>query len=132
MSDTTLQLPSGFQFDYTNLYGEGKVTAVEIESFADRTAAAHRAIRHMRATGEVKAHLSKDGTPEKVLFTQLPYVEDGNLNSPDSIARLKAFGASLQNHVDAVVSFGIGGSNLGNKVLFDVHCGEFWNQQSTE
>ena len=61
MSDTTLQLPSGFQFDYSNLYGEGKVTAVEIESFADRTAAAHRAIRHMRATGEVKAHLSKDG-----------------------------------------------------------------------
>ena len=132
MSDTTLQLPSGFQFDYSNLYGEGKVTAVEIESFADRTAAAHRAIRHMRATGEVKAHLSKDGPPEKVLFTQLPYVEAGNLNSPDSIARLKAFGASLQNRVDAVVSFGIGGSYLGNKVLFDVHCGEFWNQQSSQ
>jgi glucose-6-phosphate isomerase len=132
MSDTTLQLSSGFAFDYENLFGEGKVTAAEVQALAARTAAAHQAVVHMRATGEVKAHLSKDGTPEKVLFTQLPYVEPGHLNSPDSIARLKAFGASLRNKVDAVVSFGIGGSYLGNKVLFDVHCGEFWNQQSPE
>jgi len=132
MSDTTLQLSSGFAFDYENLYGEGKVTAAEVAALADRTAAAHQAIAHMRLTGEVKAHLSKDGTPEKVLFTQLPYVEPGHLNSPDSIARLKEFGASLKNKVDAVVSFGIGGSYLGNKVLFDVHCGEFWNLQTVE
>jgi len=132
MSDTTLQLSSGFAFDYENLYGEGKVTAAEVAALADRTVAAHQAIEHMRLTGEVKAHLSKDGTPEKVLFTQLPYVEPGHLNSPDSIARLKEFGASLKNKVDAVVSFGIGGSYLGNKVLFDVHCGEFWNLQTVE
>ncbi len=127
MSDTTLQLSSGFAFDYENLFGAGKVTASEVESIAGRIDAAHLAVGHMRKTGEVKAHLSKDGTPEKVLFTQLPYVEPGHLNSPESIARLKDFGASLQNKVDAVVSFGIGGSYLGNKVLFDVHCGEFWN-----
>ena len=127
MSDTKMQLPSGFSFDYANLFGDGKVTPAEIDALADRIAAAHRAVEHMRATGEVKAHLSKDGTPEKVLFTQLPYVEPGHLNSPDSLARLKAFGDSLKNNVDAVVSFGIGGSYLGNKVLFDVHCGEFWN-----
>ena len=127
MSDTKMQLPSGFSFDYANLFGDGKVTPAEIDALADRIAAAHRAVEHMRATGEVKAHLSKDGTPEKVLFTQLPYVEPGHLNSPDSLARLKTFGDSLKNNVDAVVSFGIGGSYLGNKVLFDVHCGEFWN-----
>ena len=132
MSDSRLQLSSGFAFEYENLYGEGKVTAAEVAAISERIAAAHRAIGHMRATGEVKAHLSKDGTPEKVLFTQLPYVEPGHLNSPDSIARLQAFGASLKNKVDAVVSFGIGGSYLGNKVLFDVHCGEFWNLQSVE
>ena len=86
MSDMKLQLSSGFAFDYENLFGDGKVTAAELEALADRIAAAHRAIEHMRANGEVKAHLSKDGTPEKVLFTQLPYVEPGHLNSPDSIA----------------------------------------------
>ena len=95
MSDTTLRSPSGFQFDYGNLWGEGKVTAAEIAAAADRIAAACRGIDHMRSAGEVRGHLSKDGAPEKVLFSQLPYVEPGNLNSPTSIARLKEFGASL-------------------------------------
>jgi glucose-6-phosphate isomerase len=132
MSAGILQTASGFTFDYQNLYGEGKVTAEEIAAIRGRTDQAHAATQHMRATGEVKGHLSKDGTPEKVLFTQLPYIADGHLNSPESIARLKAFGASLRNRVDTVVSFGIGGSYLGNKVLFDVHCGEFWNLQTAE
>ena len=52
------------------------------------------------------------------------------MNSPKSIARLSKLTASVQNRVDAVVSLGIGGSFLGNKVLFDVHCGEFWNSKS--
>ena len=129
---TVLQTASGFTFEYENLFGEGKVTAAEIAAIEAKIAEAHRAIEHMRATGEVQGHLSKDGAPEKVLFTQLPYIAGGHLNSPDSIARLKTFGASLQNRVDTVVSFGIGGSYLGNKVLFDVHCGEFWNSQTTE
>ena len=120
MSAGILQTASGFTFDYQNLYGEGKVTAAEIAAIRTRTDQAHAAIGHMRATGEVQGHLSKDGAPEKVLFTQLPYIADGHLNSPASIARLKAFGASLRNRVDTVVSFGIGGSYLGNKVLFDV------------
>ena len=132
MSAGILQTASGFTFDYQNLYGEGKVTAAEIAAIRTRTDQAHAAIGHMRATGEVQGHLSKDGAPEKVLFTQLPYIADGHLNSPASIARLKAFGASLRNRVDTVVSFGIGGSYLGNKVLFDVHCGEFWNAQTAE
>ena len=40
MSDTKLQLPSGFTFDYENLFGDGKVTPAEIEAIADRIAAA--------------------------------------------------------------------------------------------
>jgi len=122
-----LKLPSGFIFDYTNLHGEGKVTAADLAGIAGRLAAAHAAVGRMRATGEVRGHLSKDGTPEKVLFTQLPYVAEGNLNSPGSIRRLKEFGQSLRYRIDAVVHFGIGGSYLGNRVLFDVHGGEFWN-----
>ncbi len=127
-----LILPSGFTFDYSNLYGENRVAEQDIAALSERLAAAHKAIAHMRAQGEVRGHLSKDGTPEKVLFSQLPYVEAGRLNSPASLERLKKFGESLRNRVDAVISFGIGGSYLGNKVLFDVHCGEFWNSKSPE
>ena len=127
-----LQTASGFTFEYENLIGEGKVTAGEIEAIRGKIDQAHAAIEHMRATGEVQGHLSKDGAPEKVLFTQLPYIAEAHLNTPESIDRLKKFGASLQNRVDTVVSFGIGGSYLGNKVLFDVHCGEFWNSQTAE
>lgn len=125
-----LKLNSGFVFDYENLYGEGKVTEADVEALADRIRLAHRAVEHMRATGEVRGHLSKDGEPERVLFSQLPYVMEGHLNSPASIKRLKDFGESLRYKVDTVVSFGIGGSFLGNKVFFDMHCGEFWNSQS--
>lgn len=132
MAASVLKLSSGFKFDYHNLYGEGKVNEADIASIRDRIAAAHQAVKRMRATGEVKAHLSKDGTPEKVLFTQLPYIAPDHLNSPESIARLKEFGDSLRNRVDTVVSLGIGGSYLGNKVLFDVHCGEFWNSQTQQ
>ena len=125
-----ITLKSGFSFDYANLYGERRVTEGDVAALAEQITAAHQAMEHMRATGEVRGHLSKDGTPEKVLFSQLPYVEKGNLNCPESIAKLKELGQSLRNRVDAVVSFGIGGSYLGNKVLFDVHCGEFWNYQT--
>lgn len=123
-----MKLKSGFEFNYGNMYGEGKVTDTDIASLADKITAAAAAVDQMRVTGEVRGHLSKDGKPEKVLFSQLPYIATGNLNSPDSIAKLKEFGATVRNNADVVVSLGIGGSYLGNKVLFDVNCGEFWNQ----
>ena len=40
---------------------------------------------NMRKTGIMPGHLSKDGEPEEVLFPQLPYIEDGNINSPERI-----------------------------------------------
>lgn len=128
----SLTLKSGFTFDYDNLFGEGKVTKQDITAFADSIKEAQAAIEVMRKDGIIRAHLSKDGTPEKVLFSQLPYIEEGHLNSPQSIARLQELTKSVQNRVDAVVSLGIGGSYLGNRVLFDVHCGEFWNSKSKE
>jgi len=125
--EMVLRLDSGFAFDYTNLYGPGRVTDADVASIAAQIDAAHSAVERMRATGVVEGHLSKDGAPEPVLFTQLPYVQEGNLNTPASVRRLRSFGESLRHRTDAVVSFGIGGSYLGNKVLFDVQCGEFWN-----
>ena len=127
---SSITLTSGFRFEYANLYGENRVTEEDVKALSGQITAAHQAVEKMRSTGEVRGHLSKDGTPELVLFSQLPYIAEGNLNSPQSIAKLKAFGQSLRNRVDTVVSFGIGGSYLGNKVLFDVHCGDFWNAKT--
>ena len=125
-----LKLKSGFLFDYDNLYGEGKVTKADIEAMAEDLKKAHEAMQVMRSTGVIRAHLSKDGTPEKVLFSQLPYIADDHLNSPASLARLDELGEHVKNHTDAVVSLGIGGSFLGNKVLFDVECGAYWNEKT--
>ncbi|MBD3878116.1 MAG: glucose-6-phosphate isomerase [Quinella sp. 1Q5] len=131
-----LTLKSGFSFDYDNLFGEGKVTQADLDSYKDALKAAHEAMKVMRKDGFIKAHLSKDGAPEKVYFSKLPYIteENGklNLNSPASIKRLHDFTERIRNNVDAVVSLGIGGSFLGNKVLFDIFCGEFWNTWTTE
>ncbi|MFA6849481.1 MAG: glucose-6-phosphate isomerase [Selenomonadaceae bacterium] len=128
----SLKLKSGFVFDYDNLFGEGKVTAEDLKAYEKDLKKAHEAMKVMRDTGVIREHLSKDGTPERVLFSQLPYIEEGHLNSPKSMAHLQELTDSVKNRVDAVVSLGIGGSYLGNKVLFDVHCGEFWNSKSLE
>ena len=131
-----LVLKSGFTFDYDNLFGEGKVTQADLDSYKDDLAKAHEAMKVMRESGVIKAHLSKDGTPEKVYFSKLPYIteENGklNLNSPASIQRLHDFTEHLRNNIDVVVSLGIGGSFLGNKVLFDIFAGEFWNAKTKE
>ena len=86
----------------------------------------------MRETGFIRAHLSKDGEPEKVLFSQLPYVEEGHLNSPSSLKHLQELTDHVKDNVDVVVSMGIGGSYLGDKVLFDVQCGAYWNELPKE
>ena len=128
----SLKLASGFEFDYENLYGEGKVTEADLKSYEEDLKKAHEPMKVMREKGFIRAHLSKDGEPEKVLFSQLPYVKEGNLNSPSSLKKLGELTSHVKDNVDVVVSLGIGGSYLGNKVIFDVHCGEFWNELPKE
>jgi len=122
-----LTLPSGFTFDYTNIYGCDKVRESDMAGLRRKITSAHAAVEEMRRSGLVKGHLSKEGLPEKVLFTQLPYIAEGMLNTPESIARLEDFGDRMRRREDAVIFFGIGGSYLGNRVLFDIQGGEFWN-----
>ena len=128
----SLKLKSGFTFDYDNLYGEGKVTEADLKSYEEDLKKAHEAMKVMREKGFIRAHLSKDGEPEKVLFSQLPYIEEGHLNSPSSLKHLQELTDHVKDNVDFVVSLGIGGSFLGDKVIFDVHCGEFWNELPKE
>lgn len=127
-----LVLPSGFTFEYTNLFGPEKVTQADLEALEPALKDALEAAREMRETGVVAGHLSKDGTPELVLFPQLPYVATGHINSPEVMRRLLELQEHARQDIDVVVSLGIGGSYLGDKVIFDVHCGEFWNSMTEE
>ena len=104
----SLKLKSGFTFDYDNLYGEGKVTEADLKSYEEDLKKAHEAMKVMRETGFIRAHLSKDGEPEKVLFSQLPYVEEGHLNSPSSLKHLQELTDHVKDNVDVVVSMGLG------------------------
>lgn len=127
-----LKLKSGFTFDVGNLYGPDFVTEEEVKAFEPVYTKAHEAVMNMRKTGIMPGHLSKDGEPEEVLFPQLPYIEEGNINSPERVFALEELARKTRNRVDTVVFLGIGGSYLGGKVLFDVQCGEFWNLKSAK
>lgn len=127
-----IKLESGFSFDYTNLIGEKAVKSADLKELSPKIQEALIAAEKMRKTGVIEGHLSKDGEPELVLFPQLPYVEEGNINSPEVLKRLKELKQHAQAEIDLVISLGIGGSYLGDKVLFDVHCGEFWNTYTDE
>lgn len=84
----SITLPSGFSFDYDNLFNENAVTAEELAELAPKLKEACEAIGVMRKNGVIRGHLSKDGTPEKVLFSQLPYIADDHLNSEATLAHL--------------------------------------------
>lgn len=129
---TNITLSSGFTFDVKNLYGSGYVTEEEVKAFEPVYTKAHEKLQEMRKTGIIDGHLSKDGEPEMVYFPQLPYIVEGNINSPERIMAMEELARTTRNRVDAVVFLGIGGSYLGGKVLFDVQCGEFWNLKSAE
>ena len=67
--NTKITMPSGMIFDFTNMFGEGRLT---VEEFANAMAtsgvAARAAVQKTAETGFSKAHLSKDGEPEHVFF----------------------------------------------------------------
>ena len=123
-------LKSGFKFDITNLLHPVGLKDEDIKKISDKIKSAWEEIQRMRKDGFIPKHLSKDGEPEPVYFSKLPYIDESNqsLNTPESIETLISWGESLRNNVDVIISFGIGGSFLGNKVIFDVQCGEFWNE----
>ncbi len=118
--------------DYKNIYGESLITSEDIELLRSQWEQAIRAAKKMVKDGTVEGHVSKNGTYEPVLFSRLPYIAEGNSNSPAVIEQLEELKKYSQEHIDMVVSFGIGGSYLGNKIIFDLQCGEFWNAKSEE
>lgn len=127
-----LHTKAGIHLDYTNMIGEGRITDDKVKAIQPLIDAAVKASEETRKSGIVKGHLSKDGEPELVLFPQLPYIAEGHINNPVVLEKLLDLRDYARKEIHTVVSFGIGGSFLGGKVLFDVHCGEFWNGKSDE
>ena len=126
-----ITMPSGIVFDFTNMLGAGRLAKEEVEkALASEGKKADAAIAKLRETGFSKAHLSKDGTPEHVFFPRMPYIAEGNPNTEASIVKLLKYSKQLR-HYDVVVFLGVGGSYLGNKVLFDCFGGCHWNTNPT-
>jgi len=127
-----LELESGFVFDYANMLGNRRIKNTDFTEIQNKITMAVAGVEQIRTTGTSNGHYSKDGTLEHVFFTRLPFIENKNPNTPDSIARLIDFSKEIWNSTDVVVFFGIGGSYLGSKVLFDVHAGAYWNQRTNK
>ena len=60
----------------------------------------------------------------------MPYIADGNPNTEQSIIKLMRYSKHLRSK-DVVIFLGVGGSYLGNKVLFDAFGGYHWNTSAT-
>ncbi len=121
-----IELQDGFIFDATYLAGAGRIEEQELESCRALFSKADEKMAMIRAAGIYEGHFSKDGISEPVLFPGLLQP------NPDKMARLKEITTEAKGQYDSVVSFGIGGSYLGNKMLFDLFCGPYWNQMSKE
>lgn len=127
MWKTRVGLKDGFIFDYSKMLGERRLTMKDLETFTSGLLPAAAKIRKIYFQGVSAGHLSKDGTPEHVYFMRQGYLEKGNPNTEESVRELELYGTRVKEEADVVLFFGIGGSYLGNKVLFDLGAGPYWN-----
>lgn len=125
-------LPSGLAFDFTNMFGAERLQQTDITAIEAKITAAAGALAHMRATGEATGHLSKDGKLEHVYFPRLPYVQEGNPNTPLLLEELQRCGTELREQCDGVIFCGIGGSYLGGKVLYDCFSSRLWEGEKPQ
>lgn len=87
-----------------------------------------------RAAGDMSKLRQSGKGPDgsQVLFPHLPYLlKEEVLISKEEREALLRLREEAKDY-DAVVSIGIGGSYLGNQVLFDLFCGPYWNQLTKE
>lgn len=120
-------LPHSLIINFESLFGPQRLNEDEvnnfIKKFADDVAIA---VDDIRFKGVAKEHYSKDDELEHVYFLRMPYVKEGNPNTPQSVLKLINFQKKFKQ-IDAVVFLGIGGSYLGAKVLVDSIGGLGWN-----
>lgn len=100
-----------------------RLTLQEEKEYQEKVVKAARAVDELRKTGK-----GPDGSD--VLFPHLPYLlEEHRLISEEEKVRLLNLKEEAKNY-DVVISIGIGGSYLGNQVLFDLFCGTSWNKKT--
>ena len=105
-----LQLDSGFELDYSNIYNESCIQVRDIQNFERAIQNVWRHTNILRSTGYEEGHLSKDGQPEPILFYQLPYISENGINTPKMMDRLQKLRSYARTTIDTVVSIGLGGS----------------------
>lgn len=112
--------------DFKHLLGNPwSVTEKALATYGPCIKQAARDVSEMRRTGK-----GPDGS--SVLFPHLPYLfEENVLISEEEKKDLLSLREEAKSY-DAVISIGIGGSYLGNQVLFDLFCGPYWNQLTKE
>lgn len=112
--------------DVMNLLGNSwNVTKEDLVTYSPCIQQAAMDVAELRRTGK-----GPDGS--SVLFPHLPYLLKENvLISEEEKKDLLSLGEKAKSY-DVVISIGIGGSYMGNQVLFDLFCGPYWNQLTKE
>lgn len=118
----------GFRLDADRCFGrDWTVTEAEVQTYDAEIRRAAAAVTQLRETG------CGPRAGEQVLFPRLPYLlEEKRLLSDGELRDMDALAARCRDGFDAVLSVGIGGSYLGNQVLFDACCGPYWNLRTPE
>ena len=121
-----LNIQNELMIDVRNLLGhDWSVKKEDLSAYSSEIARAAKEVTKLRRTG-----LGPDGS--LVLFPRLPYILDENvLISEKEKAALEKV-ETLSKAQDVIISIGIGGSYLGNQVLFDLFCGPYWNMMTKE
>jgi glucose-6-phosphate isomerase len=122
----SMDIHDEFFIDVKNLFGNTwSVTEKALATYGPCIKQAARDVSELRRTGK-----GPDGS--QVLFPHLPYLLKEEVlisrEEREALLRLREEAKSY----DAVISIGIGGSYLGNQVLFDLFCGPYWNQLTKE
>ena len=121
-----MTIQNGLDIDIENLLGHP--WSVKEEDLKDMEGLIHqagRSLTKLRRSGK-----GPDGS--SVLFPRLPYIlKEERLMSKEERQHLSHVD-ELAKSSDILISIGIGGSYLGNQMLFDVFCGPYWNMMSRE
>ena len=121
-----LTIQDALSLDIDYLYGQSwSVREDDLKAHEEQINRAAKEVSEIRRNGK-----GPDGS--HVFFPHLPYLYEENLLiGDDEKQRIKTLSEKAKE-MDAVVSIGIGGSYLGNQVLFDLFCGPYWNMKSKE
>lgn len=118
------EFKNGFKVDFTQIYHETAISSKDLIENKKVIAGAAEKMNDIRKSGLLPGHTSKDGALERVLF---PTLVRPDARRMERLIRMAEMG---KEKYDTAVSFGIGGSYLGNQVLFDLFCGPHWNQKN--